>query len=103
MSTMSFASSKGEGPTVWIMSRIRFAVWNTVAARPIAPDAIPNVSAAIFGERKRVFVWRGSKVGWKQRGVQPPGQAGIEGAWDINISHPIGLTISCHVRNQAFR
>ena len=40
-----------------MMSRIRFAVWNTAAAMPIAPDAMPNASAAIFGAKKRMCVW----------------------------------------------
>jgi len=40
--------------TVRMMSRIPFAVWNTAAATPIAPDAIPNASAAILGGKKRV-------------------------------------------------
>jgi len=48
------AMVKVEKLTVEMMSRIPFATWNTVAARPIAPDAIPNASAAIFGETKRI-------------------------------------------------
>ena len=36
--------------TAWMVSRIPFAVWNTVAARPIAAVAIPNASAAMFGD-----------------------------------------------------
>ena len=44
------------------MSRIRFAVWKTVAARPIAPAAIPNASVAIFGERKQVVCLEGSRL-----------------------------------------
>ena len=77
------AKIKVEGPTVWIMSRIRFAVWNTVAARPIDPDAIPNASAAIFGEKSECSSREGPKWDGNGRSVQPrPAscQAGIVGA-----------------------
>ena len=47
--------------TVWIISRIPFAVLKTVAARPIAPVAIPNASAAMFGDEQK-------RSGWVQRG-----------------------------------
>jgi len=39
--------------TRWIVSRIPFAVWNTVAASPIAADTVPNTSA-IIDEREKV-------------------------------------------------
>ena len=57
------------------MSRIRFAVWKTVAARPIAPATIPNASAAIFGESMS----RGGLgcVESKNKAVQPLQNAGI--------------------------
>ena len=43
------------------MSRVPFAVWNTVAARPMAPVAIPNASAAMSGDEQK-------RSGWAQRG-----------------------------------
>jgi hypothetical protein len=48
-----FDRIRGEELTRWMVSRIPFASWNTVAARPIAAVAVPNASAAIVGERKR--------------------------------------------------
>ena len=56
-----FIKIKLEELTVWMMSRTPFAVWNTVAARPIAPVTIPNASAAMSGDEQ-------SSSGWDQRG-----------------------------------
>ena len=56
-----FGTIKVEELTVWIISRIPFAVWNTVAARPTAPVAIPNASAAIFGKQRRLMLVMGSE------------------------------------------
>ena len=57
------ARMKVEKLTVWMVSRILFAVWNTVAARPIAPVAIPNASAAIIWDTIRLeYVQRRSML-----------------------------------------
>ena len=49
--------------TVWVMSRVPFAVWNTVAARRMAAVAISNASATMFGEQKRLGGRREVDVG----------------------------------------
>jgi len=48
-----FSGIKGERLTRRIVSRIPFAVWNTVAASPIATVAVPNTSD-IVDEREKV-------------------------------------------------
>ena len=42
-----------------MVSRMPFAVWNTVAARPIVPVAIPNASAILGAEAVEVGSERG--------------------------------------------
>ena len=42
---MIFSGVKAERLTRWMVSRIHFAVWNMVAASPIAAVAVPNTSA----------------------------------------------------------
>jgi len=49
----AFSGIKAERLTRWIISRIPFAVFNTVAASPIAAVAVPNISA-IVDEREKV-------------------------------------------------
>jgi hypothetical protein len=57
------ARIEAEELTRWIVSRIFFAVWNTLAASPTVPATMPNVSAAISSEMMKLqSVYKGSRL-----------------------------------------